>query len=305
MSRINRGRVNEGETIDAAKLNATYDDYSQTDLNRYNTRDQAFDLPHIASDVMLLVRSQTPVLLGTGDKAHPSGSYNTVAALTSGTAQHVVSNSLSIPTIIDWSADPWVIESGDCLRIWWNLSMRTEYTGVPWLDAGADGQYTVPDEVGSPNTISDGFHAWVAWLQWDITDATLTNWEPVSGQMDAQAIGGIGRNGFYVYLMNGGTVISPWALSAGGSGQSGGLPSSTQGISRPHEWFAPYGMFVHAPAQQDTVYGVRLVIIGLVHTAHLASGDEENLLLLDYVTGDGPELWYTSGRMQAVQMRMS
>jgi hypothetical protein len=308
MSRITRARVNDGDPISASTLNATYDDYSQSGaLNQDNTRDQAFDIPHFNSDVLLLVRSHPDQLIGTGTKAHPGATYNTVSALTSGTAVHVVSNSASIPTFLNFSASPWVIPAGDCLRVWWNLSVETVYDGLPWKFPGILGDFK-SENAGSPVDVNDGFHCWIAYLQWDVTSAALTNFVAVPGQMDIQSpLGSSSYNGMYVHQMNGSTVISPWQVTSAGTGRDGAMPNNNW-TTRDSLWFAPYGMFVHAPSQQVTVYGVRIVIAGLFQIGHFTASSEPNVMVLDYdVAEDGSdtvELHYTSGRMSAVQMRM-
>ena len=44
MSRINRAAIVDGEEIEAAPLNTRYADYTQTDINEFNTRDAAIDM---------------------------------------------------------------------------------------------------------------------------------------------------------------------------------------------------------------------------------------------------------------------
>jgi hypothetical protein len=304
MTRILRGRVQEGDTASAVVINATYDDYSQPGaIDKSNVRDQAFDLPHFNSDVKMLIRSQTPVQLGTGNKSHNS-TPNTVPALVAGTATHIVRDGGGIPTFMNFTANPWVLEPGDCLRVWWNLSMRTVYTGFPWNAAGAMGRYVVDGGgVSPPVTISDGFHCWLAWLEWDITSAALVNWAAVPGQTGIQTgINGTGLNGIYTKDMSASTPISPWILSAVGNGVDGYVSIGISGKS--HEWFAPYSMYVDSPPVQATVYGVRLVIAGVFHTQHFSGGNAPNALVLDYDVGANVSLEYTTGRMSAVQMRM-
>jgi hypothetical protein len=308
MSRIVRPKINDGDSISATTLNATYDDYTQPNaLDGSNVRDQAFDLPHINSDVLTLVRSAPDTLIGTGTKAHPAATYNTVNALTAGAAVHVVSNGASVPTILNFSASPWVIPVGDCLRVWWNLSVETVYGGLPWKFPGILGDYESYENI-SALTVNDGFHCWIAYLQWDVTSASLTNFVAVPGQMDILSpLGSSSYNGMYVHQMNGSTVISPWQITSSGSGRDGKHPTDAWS-AEDHLWFSPYGMFVHAPTQQVTVYGVRLVIAGLFHIGHFTATSEPNVMVLDYAAGkDGANvvsLHYTSGRMSAVQMRM-
>jgi hypothetical protein len=302
MTRIARPRVDEGDVVSAVVINATYDDYSQSGaLDKSNVRDQAFDLPHFNSDVKMLLRSQTPVQLGTGNKSHGS-TPNTVLGLVSGTATHVVRDGGGIPTIMNFSANPWVLAPGDCMRIWWNLSMRTVFQGAPWNDVGVLGRYSITDGT-TPRTLSDTFHCWLAWLEWDITSSALSTWTAVPGQTGIQSgIDGSSFNGIYTKNLNGATVISPWYLTLAGNATSGYSPVPISFKS--HEWFAPYGMHVNAPSVQTTVYGVRLVIAGVFHAYHFSAGNDPNALVLDYAVGPNTQLEYTTGRMSAVQMRM-
>jgi hypothetical protein len=60
MSRIVRAAVNDGDTLDAASLNDRFSDYTQTDLNAFNHRDAAHDLPQMAK-VWLQTYSRSPL----------------------------------------------------------------------------------------------------------------------------------------------------------------------------------------------------------------------------------------------------
>ena len=55
MSRIDRERLEPGDTLTATDLNNRYNDYSQTGtIDADNTRDGAVDVPHIPSDATLI-----------------------------------------------------------------------------------------------------------------------------------------------------------------------------------------------------------------------------------------------------------
>lgn len=303
MSRIIRPRVEPGEVTDATTLNNTYDDYSQSGaLNSSNTREAAFDLPHMNNDVQMLMRSAGPALLGTGAKAHPAVNYVTVPALTSGTTEHIVEDGAGNPTFLDLSSNPFVMTAGTCLRVWWNLSMYTNRSGTPYLNASTFGRYNVSNKAGTGLVqLSDGFHSWLAWLQWDITSAALTNWQPVSTQTNIVTNVQSTDNGILLSNTGASTCISPWVLTSEGFGDGGRMPAGNQGDVRDHEWFAPYGMYVREAGSTFSIYGIRLVVAGLFHPKH--NGDI-NYHALDYTVGVDQELLYTSGRIQAVQMRM-
>ena len=305
MSRINRGRVTDDDTINASDLNATYADYQQAGtLDASNTRDQAFDLPHFSSSMRLILNAQSDRLIGNGEKQHPSATGVQVAALSSPNLfTHVVNDGAGSNTFLDWSADPWQIGEGEYLRVWWNLSVRHERSGRENANqAGVLGRYVVPAIGGGTETVTDSYHCWLAFLEWDVTSASLTHWVPVPGQMPPGTdIDGVGGNGFFCHSLNGATVISAWTYSSFGFGDGGEMPLGNDGKVFDHEWFAPYGMYVHKQTSGTvTVYGVRLVLIGLLHPAHVVGGNAENILLIDYSANVDQSLYYTSGRMSAV-----
>jgi len=307
MSRIIRPPVVAGETTDATTLNSTYDDYSQAGgLNQYNTRDQAFGIPHLAPDVKLIKNTDT-VQLGTGATSHSSTPV-VVTALAGGSTVHPVEDGAGNETRLNFGAGGWTINSGDCLRVWWNLSVQTtNINNDPFWNTSPDalGLYNVPSA-----QLSDGFHCWLAYIEWDITSLGLTNWVPVPGQAPPTSSFDSGTyTGLRVADMNASTVISPWTLTSYAFGTEGDMPAGNQGVRRDHGWYAPYGMYVHAPGAPVTVYGIRLVLVGILHPVHLSTGNKENILAFDYnlrntIAPTYPTLLYLSGRMAAVHMSM-
>jgi len=312
MSRITTPPVEAGQTTNATTLNNTYNDYSQAGaLNADNTRDQAFDLPHF-DNVTIIRDFQAPVTLGNSQMLHIAPFPAPVAADTaSPPTLTTVATTAGTPTLIDWSADPWTLSPGECLRVWWNLSVYIEEpAGSPWLTAGVLGLYVLPRIGGGPDvTISDGMHCFLAYLQWDITDATLTNWVAVPGQSDPSVnIGGTGYDGFWLNELNASTCIGAWALTGDGFPRDGKLDAANPQTGWTHGWYGLHGMYVHAPAggtSPTTIYGIRIVITGILHPAHTAGG--RNLLIYDYTLGSAAsiELVYTSGRLQAIRQRMN
>jgi hypothetical protein len=305
MSRIIRAPVDAGQVITAADLNNTYNDYNQPGaLQADNTRDQAFDLPHF-QNVVIVKNSQVNVLGNTG-MLHTAPVTTVASELAAPIAVHPVQTSTGTETRMTFGANGWVLALGDCLRVWWNLSLKCYYTGSPWNNGSALGRYNIPDTTPPGNVvISDGFHCWLAYLQWDTTSAALTNWVAVQGQSDPTTIGAY--EGFYTQYLNAGTVISPWTISSFAFADNGAMPAGNNGKGFNHEWFAPYGMFVFAPTIAPvTVYGIRLVITGILHSGHLAAGNQENVLLYDYNVGDPAQyLEYKGGRISAVHQRVA
>jgi hypothetical protein len=300
MSRIERPRVNAGETTSATDLNNTYDDYSQAGaLDQLNTRDGAFDLVHF-SNAPILINSQLNQL-GNQGMLHsaPTTLLNHTASLLS-PVHHVVQDSTGTETIMNLSASPWTLAVGDVLRVYWDLSVYPGTTGSPWNNVPAMGKYAVP-QLGSAGNIAltDGLHCWAAYLEWDITSAGLTGWTPVPGQGTfAQAFGA--DKGAQVANTTATTLISAWTIFSLGNVQAG--QSADQGQYQEQGWFGTHGMYAHQASNPTTVYGLRLVLTGLLHPAHVSSASPyENVLLYDInVSGT---LTYKGGRITAVQMR--
>ena len=306
MSRIVRAPVSAGQTITATDLNNTYSDYNQPGaLNADNTRDQAFDLPHF-TNVQIIKNSKVDILGNTGMlHAAPVTTYSSDAASPPGL--HPVQNSVGNQTVLSFGASGWSFVAGDCLRVWWNLSLITNFVGEPPNTAGVMGRYTIADDAAGTVVLTDGFHCWLAYLQWDITSNALTNFVAVPGQMDpATNIAGSTYDGFYVQNLNAGTTFSPWSANSSGFGYNGTMPAGNNGAVTDHYWYAPYGMYVTPFIAPVTVYGVRVVITGLLHPFHLPGGNQENLLVYDYAIGGlTPAIEYKGGRISAVQMRVS
>ena len=302
MSRIERTRVDSGDTTNAAELNNTYSDYSQSAaLDAPNTRDQAFDISHFTNTPIVL-NSTTATLGNTG--LHISAGTTTVASTTStgSIVNDPLQTSAGAETRIDLSGSPWVFVAGDVLRVWWSLSVKPTFSGSPPFGA-AKGLYTVDKLGGGTQVITDGFHCWLMYLEWDITSGALSAFVPVSGQTAFdQTIGS--DTGGYITSAPATSVISPWVVFSPGTAPLG--KPADAGTGKSHGWFASVGMWAHPATGALTVYGLRLRITGILHPAHLSTGDEENILIYDTgVGGVTQTLVYKGGRLSALQMRGS
>ena len=302
MSRIVRTPVDTGDATDATELNNTYSDYSQSSaLDASNTRDQAFDLPHFTNAPIIL--NTTTATLGTTGM-HTSAGTTTVASTTSTGAivNDPVKNSSGTETRADLSSDPWVFAAGDVLRVWWSLSVKPTFSGSPPFGA-AKGLYTVDKLGGGTQTLTDGFHCWVMYLEWDVTSGSLGNFVPVSGQTAFTSTYSSDTGGA-ISEAPATSVISPWAVFSQGNA-SLGKPADA-GTDRPHGWFPCVGMWAWEATGAQTIYGLRLRITGILHPAHLSTGDQENLLIYDTGVGGATQtLVYKGGRLSALQMRGS
>lgn len=300
MSRITRGRVDVGETADASTLNGTYADFNQpAALNAYNTRDQAFDLPHINAPIVL---NRGTAALGNTGMLH-SAPYSTAAVTTNSAAPvtTAVANSTGTTTFLNLSTAPWALVDGDVLRVWWNLSVMSHIVGAPWINSGGLGQIDFGGNAGY-----DSLHCWVIYLQWDITSASLTSWVPVAGQ-SAFTDTIDGHKGATLAGMPASSVVSPWTVFNPGTADLGTVPVTT--ADQAQGWFSNYGMWAYPAASSVTVYGLRLVITGLFHPWHRSSGNYENSLVYDTGAANDPgatiELRYKGGRLNALHMRGS
>lgn len=305
MSRIVRGPVDAGQVVDATTLNNTYNDYSQPNgLDVNNTRDQAFDLPHFTN--VPIVKNTATALLGDAGMLH-IGPFRHYISNAAGVAVFPVTDVALNPTFMNLSATPWSAAAGDVIRIWWNYSVNSVYPALQFNTAGALGRYAVAGLVPPPAsfTITDGLHCWLAYLEWDVTSAALVNWVPLPGQMSPTlAVKGTAYNGFEVSKLNAATVISPWQVSSLGDARDGKISATLNAYE--HGWFAPYGMYCRELPQAITIYGIRLVITGVLHPAHNTAGSQSNLLVYDYAMADaGFYLQGRSGRISAVHMRGS
>ena len=300
MSRIERPRVEPAETTDATELNNTYDDYSQAGaLDQLNTRDAAFDLVHL-TNAPIMLNSQLSQLGNQGMLHSAPVTLVTHTTSLSSPVKHIVQDSTGTHTIMDLSSSPWTMAVGDVLRVFWDLSVEPGTSGTPWNNGSAKGRYSVPELSSAANiTITDGFHCWAAYLEWDVTSSGLTNWTPVPGQGDFTEPYGADK-GEEVKDTTATTLISAWTVFSLGNVEYG--QSADAGNYQSQGWFGTHGMYAHQATSGTTVYGLRLVITGLLHPAHAsASSPYQNLLLYDInVSGT---LEYKGGRITAVHMR--
>lgn len=303
MSRITRGPVSAGQTVTATDLNGAYNDFNQPGaLNADNTRDQAFDLPHFQN--VVIVKNSEVDILGNSGMLHTAP----ITVCPSSTAWpptiQPVQDSVGNQTVLSFAPNGWSFAPGDCLRVWWNLSVYPQFTGEPGTTVGALGRYTVPDTAAGTVILSDGFHCWLAYLEWDITSNALANFVPVPGQVaPTQNVGGTGQDGLAVQSMNASTTISPWANYSFIAAVEGEMPPGNNGSVEEHGWFAAYGMYVTPFIAPITVFGIRVVLTGIMHPYN---DNTDNYLVYDYVVGGADQkLEYKGGRISAVQMRVS
>jgi hypothetical protein len=304
MSRIERGRVEPGETTDATTLNNTYADYTQgSALNTSNTRDQAFDIAHFADSGGPIKYAGQAHLGNTSLPTEASAATTTVSSASSSApaTPHIVQTSAGSATFLNLSSNAWSVTSGDVLRVWWHLNCKPKYTGTPWTASGAKGKIKFPTVGGGADTeTTDSMHCWVAYLQWEKTSSSLANWQDVPGQDDfLTAIDS--QVGSKLADTSSTTVIPAWLVF--GNKNSAGGEINTTGVQHILGYNAAYGMFAYDVVTNATIYGLRVVIRGLMHPQHDSSGSPyANLLVYDLNTANA-QLDYNGGRLNALVMR--
>jgi hypothetical protein len=294
LSRITRTRIQPGDPLTSGDLNDRFTDYNQPGaLNQFNVRDGAFDLPHLATN--LIVRDMKARTIGTGDWTR-----NTVNTVTSqsaaGTAavKFPVSDGGATPT--DLGPFVWDVDAFDVVRVYWSLNVEPKYQGTPW--SGSPAELTFAGTGGSTTVASIGGHCWVISLEWDITNATLTNFVPVFG--GTNFITNVG--GFIGGSLEGcrhASVVPAWRLSSlnADDGQFATPRADKTG------WYGASGCFYYAPTTPGvTIYGFRVVIHGVYHPAQ-ATGGENYLLVDDTVGGGNTVLDYSTGSLSAIWQR--
>ena len=292
MSRITSAPLVPGDAVDAADMNARFDDYSQAAaLDESNLRDQALDLPQMGSN--LVTYNEEHVTLGPGDWKRGTLVNVTSWAGIGAAPKQPVTDGTSETRI---GPIAWDIDAGDILRVYFDLSVRPRYTGTPWTASPA--LETFQNTASGTTNYTVGQHCWIISLQWDITNATLTNWVEVNGQTSftsavATYTGGALEGCRAAYC------VPAWLHSTINS-KDGNLGSTDSlGV----KWYGASGTFYFTPENPGTtVYGIRVVIHGIYMAGQTAS---ENYLVVDSAVGGASQyLEYSAGQLSAIHQRM-
>jgi hypothetical protein len=304
MSRISRARVEAGDAVTAADLNARYSDFSQAGaVNAYNTRDAAFDLNHFPTTSGLILKNSTDGDVGTGDIYHSAP--NTVASTAVGPATPTLITG-AVGNVVSTAASGWTTVAGDIPRVYFNLQARPQYVGTPMYTAGppaAMGRLSIDNGLGGSNVMADGNHVWLVQLEWDITSNVLANFVPIPGQQQGTSLwSGTPRYGMGLDKLAGTAVVPAWHTACT-EWVDGNLPNTATTFERELRWFGASGSWVYTSTGQ-TVYGFRLRAHGIYHPAQDASGN--NGLVLDTVVAGATQiLSYDGGHIVAMHMKVA
>jgi len=295
MSRIIRGRIVDGDQVEASDLNDRFDDYSQAGaLNRFNVRDAAFDLGHFQTGVFLQRSADT--IIGYNDWKHTAS--NTVSGQTGTPANpHIVSDSGATPTVLSFGAAGWTIDTTNMLRVYWDLSVRPYYvTSRPWTAVGALGNYTFAQLGGGSIDVATGVECWPFWLQWDVTSNALANFVDVPGQGDFNTTVGAYKGNALADC--GSTSVVPAFLETAAAPVEGEFNSR---LTVDVGWTSVAGAWHYLRSvTSTTVFGVRVVFTGVCHSFNTGG---VNYLVRDDAVSTNARLDYNGGSLQAVLMR--
>lgn len=293
MSRINRPRIDAGDTIDATDLNNRFDDYSQAGaLDVANHGIGSVDLPQIQSNGVITLNSDSEAI-GTGSWTHS-------------TPQNIACMAASPPTLTEVGGAGngrlslsglagWTVAAGEVLRVYWNFGAEPNVTGRPYA-APSYGTIPIDDGGGGSTDLNDCLACWVAHLQWNISDPTLaTGWVAVPGQNDFQS------SPTSVTALAASSVI-PAYLEYSPEGHANNGQMSSAPTQKALRWMGVTGHYFWAPSSGSiTVYGLRVVVSGIYHAGFSASLNQ----LLDFTgLGGACSLDVSQGRLSALHQRI-
>jgi hypothetical protein len=293
MARITNGPILDGDPVNAAGLNSRFTAFSQAgNLDQFNTRDAAIDLPQFETARFLAPRLEVGSI-GANDWKHAT--YRTAAGQVTGDAPHVVKDSGGTDTPLALGAG-WALAVGELLRVYWDLSVRPVWASSrPWA-GGSEFEWTFTAGSSTINC-SNNTGCWAFWLQWDTTDATLTNWTNVPTQESFNNIAVGTRGGALLGNLQATSIVPATNETAtnANNGQFAGYSTVEIG------WTSVDGAWHYAPAAPITIYGLRVVFTGPLCAYHAAS----NWLVREDSIAADAELYYNGGSMQALVMRLA
>ena len=295
MSRLTQPAIQDGDDITAASLNDRFTQFSQTDLNEFNTRDGAFDLPHFQKGNN---RFLAPVMheKSIGWNLWKHSSYHTFTGQTTGSAPHIVLDSGGSPDALAFGALGMTVRTTDVLRVYWDLSIRPRWEGgKPWL--GGALYFTFPGIGGGTNNIFSGYGCWAFWLQWDITSNALTNFVNVPGQGDFNTVITGVRGGNTLTNCTSTSVMQTNIEAC--DAQDGAIGSLAD---VPLGWTSVDGAWHYTPqGANQIIYGIRVVFTGPLG-AHNQGG--VNYLLRNDSVAAAARLDQQAGGLSALLMTL-
>lgn len=304
------GRIVPGSAATVASVQSRLDDFEavSASLDDKNLRDGAIDSAHLSTG--LIMKSLTEGAIGEADPTHTAygvggtGLPSVPSWTTAPFNGTVVSTAGGTATVLSMGSAGKTISATQCLRVYWNLNVKPKYAASPWNDVvggtGALGRYNVTSSAGF-NIVTYSHHCWIAWLEWDTTSNALSNWVTVPGQDRPTTNLGGGYTGIKCSRTMATTLIPAWSVWRSSVDQ-GVDPGSEQDTSR--KWLGIEGSHWDIPVGTTTVYGLRVVLGGLVHPYYSTTLSEDCLAVDPIVGGNSQVLLHTGGRIVATVMEI-
>tara|TARA_R100001463_G_scaffold42366_3_gene88897 strand:+ start:1720 stop:2613 length:894 start_codon:yes stop_codon:yes gene_type:complete len=296
MSRITDSPVKDGDSLDAASLNTRFASYTQTDLNQFNHRDTAHDLPQFVNTGFMLTHAQSQEIGLNNWKHSSSVALNGMTTMPADASP--VNNGSGTVTEMSFGALGINITEDEVFRAYWNLSVFAN-PGTKWNDASSLGHYVFPATAPGPTNKAWTWGAvWVTYLEWDVTSNSRGNYVAVPGQSDFKTVIA-GKYGAALGDMQASAVV-PADLRFADDPNAGVLAlNSVQGGQK---WRGISGAWFYTrPSGNVTCYGLRVVIKGIMHPF---SNGSNNYLVHDTAYSDGASLAYNGGNLAVLKQRV-
>ena len=166
MSTITNASFIGGETLSTADIDQKFQDITDAttaSLNNDNIRDQSIDLAQMESQTLNGKSGIQLVTLKYGSIGTDDVDLTANLAYAVNRTGTPLLDSGGTPTALVVNA---TLDTDDLLRVYFSGRVKTTTT------------------VSNANSRHESNACWCFWLQWDITDATLTNWTEVPNQGD-------------------------------------------------------------------------------------------------------------------------
>jgi hypothetical protein len=309
MSRIIRGPIVDGEEIKAGPLNDRFTDFTQTNLNQFNTRDAAIDLPQFERSGQrgFMVPVATDTEIGEASLKHTT-SVTLNGQITAPTTPYIIGDASPAPTVLGPLGVGLVnVTTDNVLRVYWHLNVRPKYTGSPWLETDTPSPaYDMDASGGGQQGVFTSGTCWVIYLQWDITSPALTNWTEVPFQGDYRTAITGGVVGDALSDCTAASVVPAWITYSDADDRI--VVGSPHNIGVPVGWRSVSGCYYYDASMAgeiSTVYGLRLVAKGPMHPYNV--GGVNYLVHQTAVSGDtgtDVQLEHTGGRLGIILQRL-
>lgn len=308
MSRLSpQTLLSDAESVTASALDSGFDalETASASINQHNTRDGAVDLPQMAAGHV--VRFSEDITLGPDDWDLLTNIQTVVAQTALPLSPEKVwvdDPTAANQSFVYFGLGGLTFAAGDVIRVSWSLNVEPLFVNTPYATAGARGLIELENSGGGTLEVSDGLHAWPFYLEWDITDNTLTNWEPVLNQTAFDETVGPtspARIGGKIEDCLGASFCPAWTAKADGVDDQEVSGGSVFGRG----WRTIRGTWLHQMLLGgDTIFGLRLVFKPtLYHPAYSVA--DGNCMVTDLVAAVDNQISWQGGRLTCIVMRGS